>query len=145
VGSGRRTLTDVQDLEIVCMTDDDPYAEFKRHRLASEAPAVMERRLPYESRKIRKRQQQFVKVPCVWMDRLSGARRMSTYRIALLVLHMHWKRHGQPFVLANGTLAAQGVNRWAKWDALGELEALGLITIVRRRRKSPIVRVNVEL
>jgi hypothetical protein len=55
------------------------------------------------------------------------------------VLYGHWKGRGEPFTLSNGMVDMEGVTRWGKWRALAELEQLGLITIERRRRKSPLI------
>jgi hypothetical protein len=44
----------------------------------------------------------------------------------------------------NGVLKEKGISRWSKWRALNELERLGLITVERRKRKSPIIRLIVE-
>jgi hypothetical protein len=94
-------------------------------------------------RKIQKRRQQFVMVPWTWIERLVKARYIATYRVALHVLYQHWKRNGQPFTLANGAMVKEGVSRQRKWEALDELEQLGLITIERRRRKTPQITVLV--
>jgi hypothetical protein len=87
--------------------------------------------------KTQKRQQQFVKVPCVWMERLEGARYVATYRVAWHVLFRNWQSNGKPFTLSNG--AVKGVSRWQKWRALQELERLGLVTVERRKRKTPLI------
>jgi hypothetical protein len=54
-----------------------------------------------------------------------------------------WKDGGEPFRLSNGAVAMEGVPRQRKWDALGELEQLGLITVERRKRKTPRITVIV--
>jgi hypothetical protein len=121
------------------MTDDDPHADLKQHALSAETMAVIERRVLSE--KIRKRRKQFIKVPFTWYERLNAARHIATYRVALYVLYLHWKHGGQPFPLANGMLAMDGVNRFRKSDGLRELEALGLVRVDRRQRKSPVITV----
>src|SRR5262249_37122068 len=71
--------------------------------------------------------------------------------VALHLLDLGWKEHGRQkwayesgdeivIPLANSTLAELGVTRWAKCTALRELEALGLISIDWRTRKSPLIR-----
>jgi hypothetical protein len=92
-------------------------------------------------RKIQKRRQHFIKVPWTWVERLVTARHLGTYRVALHLLYQHWKSSGRPITLANSVLATEGVRRGTKWRALGELEALGLIDIERRPRKSPRITV----
>jgi hypothetical protein len=115
------------------MTDD---LDLQNLRLP---PGVDERRiLP---RKVQKQRRQFVKVPWPWVERLVGARHICTYRVALYLLHRDWKGGGRPFSLANGVLAEHGITRRQKWEALRELERLGLIQVERRPRKSPLVTV----
>jgi hypothetical protein len=97
-------------------------------------------RLAVVPRKTQKRRQHFVKVPWIWIERLNKSPG-NTYRVALYVLYEHWKHSGKAFLLPNGMLAADGVTRFSKWRALGELEKLGLIRIERRQRKSPILTV----
>jgi hypothetical protein len=121
------------------MIEDDPHADLKRHALTADAMAVIERRV--EPEKMRKRRRQFIKVPFTWYERLNAARHIATYRVALYVLYLHWKHGGQPFPLANGMLAMEGVNRFRKSDGLRELETLGLVRVDRRQRKSPMVTV----
>jgi hypothetical protein len=100
-------------------------------------------RLAIVPRKIRKQRQQFIKVPWVWAERLAKAHYAATYRVALHVLHQHWKKHGEPFTLANGDVGWVGVSPRQKWRALGELEQLGLVRIERRPRKSPRITIVV--
>lgn len=91
-----------------------------------------------ESGVAKKRRTRFVIFPQLWIERLSGARHIATYRVALRVLQKHGQARGQPFPLPNNI---EGVGRWAKSTALSELEQLGLIHVERRDRKSPLVAV----
>jgi hypothetical protein len=88
---------------------------------------------------IRKRRQHFVKLPLTWVEQLANARSANIYRVAIHLHYLHWRGEGDPIKLTNGILAMGGVNRFAKWRALQELERLGLITIERRRRKAPLI------
>ena len=99
-------------------------------------------RLAVVPRKIQKRREHFVKVPGLWVERLVGARYIATYRVTLYLLYQHWKGGGGPIKLANGVLLMEGVTRAAKWRALRELEQLGLITIERRPRQSPLITIT---
>ncbi len=119
------------------MDAGDPYADFKWHRLT---PEELEK-LAVVPAPIQKRRRHFVKVPGTWVEQLTKARHIATYRLALHVLYRHWKGAGQPFTLSNGMVAMEGVSRWQKWRALEELEQLELITVERRKRKSPRVAV----
>lgn len=115
------------------MTDEtNPFADLGAMRLPERWAVVPE--------KIRRRRQQFVKVPWTWIERLTAAHHIATYRVALFVLHRSWKAGGKPFTLSNG--AVDGVSRWQKWRALQELEQLGLITVERRERKSPRIAIT---
>jgi hypothetical protein len=82
----------------------------------------------------------FTKVPRAWAVALAGARHVKTYPLAIHLLNLAWKSEEQTgLTLANGALAELGVTRWHKWAGLHELEALGLISIDRRIRKSPLI------
>jgi hypothetical protein len=120
------------------MIESDPY-ELKNLVLPVEV--IRERRITV-SRKIR--HEHFVKVPWAWVERLAQAHCVVTYRVALHLLYRHWKAHGHPISLANGVLQMEGVARTTKWRGLRELEQLGLITIERRPRKSPLVTVHAQ-
>ena len=78
-------------------------------------------------------------VPWSWVERLNGATGQ-TYRVALILLYMSWKSRGAPIKLPNGMLEIDGVSRQSKWRALADLEQRGLITVERRPRRSPIIR-----
>jgi hypothetical protein len=95
---------------------------------------------PNSSRKSKNR---YTQVPeDLWNNQLADASRQ-TLRVAVWILHQHWKSKGGPFMLANGALRGKGTSRWSKWRALKKLEELGLITVKRRRGKSPVVHVVV--
>jgi len=120
------------------MMSDDPYAELKRHRLTPEMLAD----LAVVPQKIPKRRQQFVMVPWRWIDRLATTSSANTYRVALHLLHQHWKNNGRPFLLPNRLLGMEGVTRHSKWRALTKLERLGLISVEKRPDRSPRVTVH---
>lgn len=115
--------------------NQDPYADLKQHRATPEILAG------FVPEKLRKQRRHFVKVPWVWVERLANARHIATYRVALHVLYRHWKGNGLPFTLSNTAVADEGVTQWRKWDALRELEQLGLVTVERRTRRSPRITV----
>jgi hypothetical protein len=92
--------------------------------------------------KIRKRREQFVMLPWLWIEKLKGAHARAWF-LAAVLLHLHWKGRGEPIKLANGMLRFDGMSRATKWRALRDLERLGLITVECRPRRSPLVRVLV--
>ena len=130
------------------MNGDDPF-DIKRLRID---PAKFAAR-PVPA-KIRKRREQFVMVPMWWVEKLGRCRignascetpraTGTAHQVALHLLHLHWKHHGKPFKLPNGMLGYDGISRRSKWRTLPDLERRGLITVERRLRKSPIIRVLV--
>jgi hypothetical protein len=110
------------------MEDSDPF-DLATLRVNSERV-----RQPARPKKWRR---QFIRVPWQWVERLQETRRVSTYRLALLLLYEHWRTGGRPILLSNIGLADEGVGRRSKWRALAELEQVGLIELKRRRRHAP--------
>jgi hypothetical protein len=89
--------------------------------------------------KPKKWRRHFVRVPWVWVERLQTARRVSTYRLALLLVYEHWRTGARPVVLSNVFTHAEGLSRRSKWRAIAELERLGLIQVKRHQRRAPMV------
>jgi hypothetical protein len=117
---------------------DDPPFELDKFRLS---PEPVCERLISAPRKIR--HGHFVKIPCWWIERLAkDAHYRATHVVALHLLYQQWKLRGQAIKLSNAILKIEGVSRGQKWRALRELERAGLITIERRSRKSPLVKVH---
>jgi hypothetical protein len=90
--------------------------------------------LVHKARKPKKWRRQYVRVPWAWVERLQAARRVSTYRLALVLVYESWRSGGRPIVLSNMLSKAEGLSRRSKWNALAELEALGLVRVKRRPR-----------
>jgi len=82
---------------------------------------------------------QYVRVPWVWVERLQSAKRISTYRLALVLIYESWRLGGRPITLSNVFAMAEGLSRRSKWRSISELEQLGLIKVQRRRRVAPRV------
>jgi hypothetical protein len=115
--------------------------EYQRNVAA--ATPIREKRID-TPRKLQKRGRHFIQVPWAWMDRLRGASGQ-TYRVAWILLYLHWKSGGRPITLANGMLEIDGVSRFSKLCALRDLEQRGLITVERRPSKSPVIRLVSDL
>jgi hypothetical protein len=107
--------------------------DFDLGRLRME-PAVPQFRKVGKQKKWRR---QYVQFPWAWVERLQVVKRISTYRLALLLVYEHWRTGGRPIVLSNALVMAEGVSRRTKWNALVELERLGLVRVERRSRRSP--------
>jgi hypothetical protein len=78
-------------------------------------------------------------VPREWEQRLLNAKRVSTYRLAIELLYLHWYNNGKPVTVSSKVAQAAKISVRSKWEALAELERLGLIEVDRRPRKSPRV------
>jgi hypothetical protein len=85
----------------------------------------------------RRQREQFIRVPMTWARRLSDAGCVATSKVALHLLDRAFRTHSSTIRLTNAGLA--GVTRWQKVRAIEELEALGLIKVEHRLRKSPEV------
>jgi hypothetical protein len=116
------------------MIDDDP---FDLKRLTLPPDTIITRVV---SRKIGKRREHFIQVPWRWLEALNGAGGQ-TYRMALILLYLHWKGRGAPIKLANGMLGMDGVPRTTKKRTLEDLECRGLISVAWRPRRTPVVSV----
>jgi hypothetical protein len=101
--------------------------------MIGERPAIV-------PRKIRKRREQFAKLPMIWWEKLEGASGQ-TCRVAWYLLYQNWKAGGKPIKLANEMLTKSGIPREAKSVALRDLQRRGLIAVERRPYKSPLVTV----
>jgi hypothetical protein len=83
----------------------------------------------------------FIKKPWVWHERLVGAPGQ-TWRLADIVLYMHWKSGGAPIKLARGLRGMEAMPRMTRLRALRDLERRGLVTVEWRMNKSPVVSVQ---
>jgi hypothetical protein len=99
---------------------------------------VAERRVT--PRRVEKRRKHFVMLPYVWVEALINCKHAGTWCVAVQLVYLDWKNNHAPIKVANTTL--DGVTRWSKNRALLELEDLGLVSVERRPKKSPIVRLN---
>jgi hypothetical protein len=83
---------------------------------------------------------EFVMLP--YEQTLAAAGRARNAQLAVLVelAHQRFTTHENPVSLASKALEVVGIKRWAKYDALDELESAGLISATWRRGKSPLVK-----
>jgi hypothetical protein len=85
------------------------------------------------------RRRQFTIVPRVWELQLQSAKKVTTYRLALLLLHEHWRNGGNPVRITNALAMKFGIaSRKAKLLALTELEGLNLVAVERSPRTAPL-------
>jgi hypothetical protein len=104
-------------------------------------PELMQRVLEQQACKSKRKDWQRIctVVPREWELRLLEAKRVSTYRLAHEILYLHWYGKGKPVTVSSKVAQAVKISARSKWEALAELERLGLIEVDRRRRKSPRV------
>ena len=83
----------------------------------------------------------FVRLPMAWATRLGKARHVATWKLAACVLFLDWKGGGEPVTLSNVVLNEWGLPQGrTKRKALAELEALGLVSVERRAKRSPLIK-----
>jgi hypothetical protein len=104
-------------------------------------PVLMRRVLEQQARKSKRKEWQrlFTVIPREWELRLLEAKRVSTYRLAIELLYLHWYGKGKPITVASKVAKAANLSVRSKWNALAELERLGLIEVDRGLRRSPRV------
>jgi hypothetical protein len=106
-------------------------------------PDELIRTVKVTPRKIIKRRESFVMFPMRWYEVLNRPKmRASVVLMAIYLVHLDWRHRHTPFKLPNGMLGEDRISRWKKYRALDRLEELGLISVERRERRSPIVTVN---
>ena len=81
----------------------------------------------------------FAKVPLWWAVQAAQATRTPKAMVWIWLLHLAWRARSNTFRLPSERLRVRGVSRFTKMRALRELEAAGLIQVVRERGKSPTV------
>jgi hypothetical protein len=101
---------------------------------------VVETDIPGASaRRRRQRANGFVMVPNIWREQLRKVKaRGTTYEVAMMILDM--ARWSEWLTLPNAGLAARGIDRHAKYDALKQLRDVGLIIVEERGRRSPRIK-----
>jgi hypothetical protein len=104
-------------------------------------PAQMQRIVEQQERKSKRKgwQRVYTVLPREWELRLLGAKRISTYRLAIELLYLRWYGNGKPVNVSNKVAQVVKISARSKWEALADLERLGLIEVHRRPRKSPRV------
>ena len=104
-------------------------------------PVLMQQVLERQARKSKRKGWQRIctVLPREWELRLLKAKRISTYRLAIELLYLHWYGNGKPVTVSSKVAKAVGLSDRSKWNALTELERLGLIDVDRKARRSPRV------
>jgi hypothetical protein len=104
-------------------------------------PALMGQVLEQQARKSKRKgwQRNYTLVPREWELRLLEAKRISTYRLAHEILYLHWYGKGKPVTVSGKVARAVKISARSKWEALAELERLGLVVVNRKPRRSPLV------
>jgi hypothetical protein len=104
-------------------------------------PALMQRVLDQQARKSKRKGWQRIctEIPRAWELRLLEAKRVSTYRLAIELLYLHWYDKGKPVTVSSKVAKAAKLSGRSKSRALTELERLDLIETDRSPRRSPRV------
>jgi hypothetical protein len=117
------------------MTNQD--AAFNLEQLRIDPKQIAKQ--PAKPAKPKKWRRYYVNVPWLWVERLQKAKRVGTYRLALVLVYEHWRTGARPIVLSNVFSNAECVPIRSKSRALAELESLGLIQVQRQKGRSPKV------
>ena len=105
-------------------------------------PALMQQVLLEQQARKSKRngwQRHCTVIPRAWELRLLQATRISTYRLAIELLYLHWYGKGKPIAVTGKVAQASKISATSKWEALAELERLDLIEADRSPRRAPRV------
>jgi hypothetical protein len=86
----------------------------------------------------------FTAFPNTWEYKLRGTTSRAIYAVAIYILRRDWETNGEPVKVTNVAMNERGIDRRRKWEALTELEELGLIRVQRRPDRSPIVTLRVR-
>jgi hypothetical protein len=87
----------------------------------------------------KKRVVPYVKVPLWWLEHVTKASRSPRLMFLVWLLRLSWEARSNTFPVPNGRLKARGVDRRVKRRALADLETAGVITVLRRHGKTPLV------
>jgi hypothetical protein len=94
-----------------------------------------------KAKRKRKQHRCFAILPCFWADQLDKATRAVSFKVAHHLLRESFIADSTEIPLS--TICFRGrLTRRSKFRALEELEALGLVTVGRRGRKVPLVRLH---
>jgi hypothetical protein len=88
-----------------------------------------------------KKRRPFVMVPLETMAVACAALNCRKALVWLWLMHQVWKTKKRTVPVPNKALAALGVTRDVKRQALDQLEAAGLVTVDRRPKKTPLITV----
>jgi ribosomal protein S19E (S16A) len=86
-----------------------------------------------------KKTEPFVKMPLWWAVAAAEATNSPVTIMLVELLRMRWKTRNNTFPLPNARLRKLGVSRDVKRRVLQQLERVGMITVERQGRKTPIV------
>jgi hypothetical protein len=111
--------------------------KLKPEQLKNSKPVEVGNKQPRRQRQ----QREFVMLTKPRLDLLMKATKLSSWRVFCGLVLIDWKRPGQPIRLGNLTLGRGQIGRKEKRGALAELEALGLISVERREKRSPLITV----
>ena len=120
------------------MADED---DFSLEKLRADPALIQQVLLEQQARKSKRKgwQRHCTIVPRAWELRLLQAKRISTYRLAIELLYLHWYGKGKSVTVSSNVAKAVKISARSKWEALAELDRLGLIEVHRKPRKSPRV------
>jgi hypothetical protein len=111
-----------------------------KYRTEPPGGSVVVNKRDIETRK-GKKQQRFAMVPLEWgvaAAKVDGGGQ----RIVLILwlAHLAWKAKGEAFAVSNQELKRMGIDRRVKYRLLRNLEAAGLLEVLRQNKSAAVVR-----
>jgi hypothetical protein len=114
--------------------------DFSLEKLRAD-PALIEQVLAEQQQARKSKQKEWQRhctvIPRMWELRLLQAKRIGTYRLAHELLYLNWYGKSAPVIVSGKVAKAVKISARSKWEALAELERLGLIEVDRKPRKAP--------
>jgi hypothetical protein len=94
-----------------------------------------------KTRRLPRRKPGYVVIPADWLAALYRTPPVSraAWVIAVRLIELFQMRKTKAVTLTNSTLKARGVGRWRKYEALRELEGLGLVAVETCRKVTWLV------
>jgi hypothetical protein len=82
---------------------------------------------------------EFVQLPYKLTLVAAGKLKGTTLAVLIELAHQRFKARENPVALTNAALRSVGVTHWAKRRALRKLETAGLVTVLWRGKRAPLV------
>ena len=125
------------------MSEDDPFdldqLALTNEQIGNLAP--LQKKSSSTKPKQQKGKSKFVILPYEHTLKAAGRGGEATLAVLIELHYRRFKRHQNPVSLPNGVLQSVGISRWQKLRALDRLETMGLVKVISRCGRSPLVKI----